>query len=677
VLLVAAPVALYWNSLHAPFVLDDRPVVLENASIRSLWPVTGPLSPPAGGLPVSARPVANLSLAVSHAISGEGVTGYHAVNLALHVLAGLALWGVLRRTLAQPVVPEKFRAQAEWLALAIAALWAVHPLQTAAVTYVSQRTELLATLFYLLTLYAFNRCAAQAEPDLQPSPGLWPAGRGGLGETRDADQPARRSGSTLWGVVAVVACLLGMGSKETMVSAPLLVLLYDRTFFAGTFAEAWRRRGSLHGALMATWALLLWLVWHSASRGGTAGWDVAMSPAAYALTQGEAIMGYLARSVYPYPLVFDYGDYLTPRSFGAILDVALVAGLVASTLVACLGSGFLVFGSRTEPQIPNPKSQTPNRVLLGFLGAVFFAVLAPTSSIVPVATQTIADHRMYLPLAVVLTVLGLAVFAWLGRRAWIAGLVALFVFGGLTVVRNRDYATAVELWRDTVRKRPDNLRARNNLAASLLEAGQVEAGLAELRAALAIKPDHPDVLRNLAQAELDAGKLAEALKHAELAQQLDPRPAAGWVLLGAARLRAGQAAPAVEAYTRARQLRPDSTAAEYGLAVALFQAERTTEALAAFEALRQREPEFPGLHLNYGGALLDSGKAEAALREFDAALAHEPPTAELLHLRSLALLQLGRKAEAVAAVQATLKLTPDYAPALELARQLGLTTNGH
>jgi tetratricopeptide (TPR) repeat protein len=667
VLLVLAPVAVYWNSLHAPFVLDDRPVVLENASIRSLWPLTGPLSPPAGGLPVSARPVANLSLAVSHALSGEAVAGYHAVNVALHVLAGLALWGVLRRTLARPVVPERFRDQAGWLALAIAALWAVHPLQTAAVTYVSQRTELLATLFYLLTLYAFIRAA---EPDLEPSPRVGPTGRAGLASDRAINQPDRRSGSTRWAIVAVIACLLGMGSKETMASAPLIVLLYDRTFLAGSFAAAWRRRGRLHAALMATWALLAWLVWHSASRGGTAGWNVAMSRAAYVLTQGEAIMGYLARCVYPYPLVFDYGDYLTPPSFGAWLDVALVGGLLVATLVALRRS--VPPSAGTNQEIP-----TGNFAPAGFAGAVFFAVLAPTSSVVPVATQTIADHRMYLPLAVVLTALVLAVFAWLGRRAWIAGVVALVVFGGLAVARNRDYASATDLWRDTVRKRPGNLRARNNLAASLLEAGQVEAGLAELRAALALQPDHADVLRNLAQAELDAGKVPDALAHAERAQQLDPRPAAGWGLLGAARLRAGQAALAVDAYTRARQLRPDSAAAQYGLALALFQAERTADAIAAFADLRRREPDFPGLHLNYGGALLDGGRPADALREFDAALAREAPGPELLHLRALALLELDRRAEATDAVRATLKLAPAYAPAQELGRRLGVTTNGH
>jgi tetratricopeptide (TPR) repeat protein len=646
-LLVVAPVAVYWNARHAPLVLDDLPVVTDNPSIRTLWPLSVPLSPPAGGLPVSSRPVANLSFALNHAIGGTNVVSYHALNVALHVLSGLTLFALLRRTLARPVVPEIFRNAADTLALAISALWAVHPLQAAAVTYISQRTELLATLCYLGTLYGFIR-AADSPDRAHPAdePPVRPQNQTRLVGTM-TDRRFRSVPPAWWSAFAVIACLAGMGSKETMASAPLIVLLYDRTFLAGSFAEAWRRRGRLHATLMSTWLLLAWLVWNSASRGGTAGWGAAVSPAAYLMTQGEAIMGYFARSVLPWPLVFDYGDYLTPVTWGAILDVTLVGGLAAALLVAL----------RRRP-------------VVGFAGAVFFAVLAPSSSAVPVATQTIADHRMYLPLSVVLTALVLGGYAWLGRRVWFVVLGALVAFGSLTVLRNQDFATVVGLWRETVRQRPDNIRARNNLAAALLEAHQTEAGLAELRAALQLKPDYPDVLRNLAQAEFLAGKTAEALAHAERAQQIDPRVAAGWTLLGAICLEADQPERAIEAYTRARQMRPDSVAAASGLGEALFLAGRNDEALVVLEDVHRRSPDYRNLHLTYGAALLDAGKLEAALAQFDAALAQGELSVKLLHLRALALAELGRRAEAIEAVKRTLLVAPGYAPAVELEEQL-------
>jgi len=345
--------------------------------------------------------------------------------------------------------------------------------------------------------------------------------------------------------------------------------------------------------------------------------------------------------------VFDYGDYLTPVAWGAILDVALVGGLVVATCVAL----------RRWPAV-------------GFAGAMFFAVLAPSSSVVPVATQTIADHRMYLPLAVVLTALVLGGYSWLGRRVWLVGAGLAVAFGLLAVSRNQDYASAVGLWRETVRQRPENVRARNNLAAALLDAKQTDAGLTELRAALQLKPDHPDVLRNLAQAELLAGQTQEALAHIERAQQIDPSVAAGWTLLGAARLQADQPERAVEAYAQARRMRPDSIAATYGLGESLYLAGQNKEALVVLEEAHRQSPGYRDLHLTYGAALLDAGKLDAALVQFDAALAQSVPTAKLLHLRALTLAELGRRPEAQDAVKRTLELAPGYPPAVELEKAL-------
>src|SRR6185312_11084012 len=174
------------------------------------------------------RPVLNLSLAVNYAISGPDPWSYHALNLAIHVGAALCLFGLIRRT-AGPAL----------LAFAVALLWAVHPLQSEAVMYIVQRAESMMALFYLLTMYGFVR---------------------GL-------QGVHR---TAWLAVSWTACLLGMGTKEVMVSAPVIVFLYDRTFAAGTFAEAWRLRKRYYLALAATWIPLLAFVARTGgNRGGT------------------------------------------------------------------------------------------------------------------------------------------------------------------------------------------------------------------------------------------------------------------------------------------------------------------------------------------------------------------------------------------------------------------------
>ena len=159
-----------------------------------------------------------------------------------------------------------------------------------------------------------------------------------------------------------------MASKEVMVSAPLMVLLYDRTFLAGSFREAVRRRYGLYLALAATWLLLAWLVADAAGRGGTAGFGLGVGCWAYLGTQLGAIVHYLRLSVWPSPLVLDYGDGLA-QTAAEIVPYAIVVGLLALATVAALWRW--------------PKA--------GFLGACFFGLLAPTSSIVPVVTQT--DRR--------------------------------------------------------------------------------------------------------------------------------------------------------------------------------------------------------------------------------------------------------------------------------------------
>ena len=162
---VFAGLLAYHNSFFGPFVFDDIPHITENPRIRQLWPPWDVLSPSSSAL-INARPVVDVSLAVNYALGGYNVWGYHALNLTIHILAGLTLFGIVRRTLRQPPLRERFGAAADGLALAAALIWTVHPLQTESVTYVIQRAESIMGLFYLLTLYCFIRGAASPRPRL-------------------------------------------------------------------------------------------------------------------------------------------------------------------------------------------------------------------------------------------------------------------------------------------------------------------------------------------------------------------------------------------------------------------------------------------------------------------------------------------------------------------------------
>jgi hypothetical protein len=150
--LVVLVAAVYINSLHGVFIFDDSDSIQDNYTIQSLWPVWRTFMPPNGGATVAGRPVVNFTLAINWAISRMDVVSYHVVNVLLHALAALALFGLMRRTLLLPRWKGRFDASAAKLAFAAAAIWALHPLQTESVTYIVQRAESIMGLFYLLTL---------------------------------------------------------------------------------------------------------------------------------------------------------------------------------------------------------------------------------------------------------------------------------------------------------------------------------------------------------------------------------------------------------------------------------------------------------------------------------------------------------------------------------------------
>ena len=435
ILVIAVGLWAYHNSLQGVFLFDDDTSIVQNTTIRRLWPVWTALSPPPRAT-VEGRPLVNLSLAINYAFGGVRVWGYHALNVATHILAGLTLFGIVARTLRQPALRERFGRAALPLALTIALIWVVHPLQTESVTYVIQRAETLMGLFYLLTLY----CAI-----------------------RGADSAS----ANLWYSASVVACLLGMACKEVMVSAPLMVLLYDRTFLSGTFAQAWRQRWRLYVGLAATWILLGCLVASTHNRSGSTGYGTTVAWQAYGLTQLRAVVLYLKLSVWPDPLVFDYGDGLAHSVSEVASSAFIVAILLVGTLVAL----------RRWP-------------VLGFVGVWFFVILAPTTSVMPVVTQTMAEHRMYLSLAGVVALVVVGAFE-LGKRLFSkrpGGVVAcvsagavVVLFGHLTIQRNQTYHSVLAMWSDTVAKWPNNSRAQNNVGEALLDTGQGSRGDGALR----------------------------------------------------------------------------------------------------------------------------------------------------------------------------------------------------
>ncbi len=575
----------YFNSFSGPLVFDDKPAISGNPSIRG-WGTA--LVPPNSGSSVTGRPLVNLSFAINYAISGEAVWSYHAVNLLIHAGAGLALFGVLRRTLRGDAMPERVRGAADLLALAVAGLWLTHPLQTESVTSIVQRTESLVGLCYLLTLYAFVR-------SLTP-------------------EPAAR----LWAAASVGACFLGMAAKEVMVTAPVIILLYDRTFAAGTFRAALRQRGSYYAALGATWLLLGWLLFTAGgSRGEAAGFGLGVTPWTYALTQCRAVLLYLQLALWPHPLVFDYGTAVVRDLAAVWWQIGALTGMVGGTIYALWR---------------HPR--------LGFLGAWFFVILSPSSSVVPLVSQTIAEHRMYLPLAAVVALVVIVAFQRFGRPVLLGAFVLLPVCALLTAQRNRVYRSEEALWADTVAKVPDNSRARINLAEVYLNQRRADEALAQALEAVRLRPDHAEAQTNLGIAYALLGRLPEALT----------------------------------AGGRAAELRPDYARGRSNYGIVLAQSGRWDEAVTEFAAalaLSTDAGEALAIRGNLARALLRAGRLPEAITQLEAVLAADPQSTEMRYHLAMALGMSGREAAAVAELETVLRIEPGHVAAraaLEAAR---------
>ena len=611
-LLVLAVGAAYHNSLTGPFILDDETSIVQNPTIRD-WRTA--LLPPhdgsaSGGRTVSGRPLVNLSFALNYAAGGFAVHGYHVANLLIHLAATLALFGVARRTLLQPALVARYGDRAIPLAGAIALLWALHPLQTAAVDYIVQRAESLMALCYLLTLYAFIRST-------------------------------EKSGARLWAMLAVVACLCGMATKEVMVSAPLIVLLYDRTFVSGSFAQAWRARRGLYLVLGSTWLVLIALVFGSSTRGGTAGFGLGLSGWDYALTQLPAIGHYLRLAFWPSPLVLDYGGSLpSPGAFPVAASAVAIFALLAWTVIGLC-----------------------RRSAAGFLGSWFFAILAPSSSIVPLA-DTMFEHRMYLALVTVIVLVVLPLERLLGKKAMIGLAILAVGFGLLTARRNEDYRSVLGIWRDTIAKRPDNARAHNVLGTVLLMQGQATQAVPELEEALRLKSNDALAHNNLGVALVRLGRVDEALAHYAEAVRLDPHDGEFSHNFGDALLLAGRIEEAAAQYARALQSRPDyADAQDNNLGGALLQRGETTRAIALFEAALRARPEFADAHANLGNAFAQTGRLAEAIPHYETALRLQPNDAETHFNLGNALYQSNRLKDAMAQYDAALRLKNDFAEA--------------
>ncbi len=333
--------------------------------------------------------------------------------------------------------------------------------------------------------------------------------------------------------------------------------------------------------LAATWVLLGLLMLGNNDRNETVGFGHGAAWWEYAFTQCEAIVRYLWLVVWPRALVFDYGTEIV-RKFGAVVPQALI---LLAPLSATVYATFR-----------NQK--------LGFAGCWFFGIIAPSSSIIPLTTQTMAEHRMYLPLISIVAVAVIGLFLKVNKNAGLAViLLVATALGWRTVQRNEDYQSAYRLWSDTISKRPGNARAYNDLGNALDAMGKTTEALANYEKAVKLKPQLAMAYYNRAETLLKVGRVSKAIEQYDRALLLNPEYVKALKGKGDALVRAGQGNAAIHLYEKAVRLQPDDLGAASNLGNALLREGRVAESIERFEAVLRIDPNHGEAHNNLGYAL--------------------------------------------------------------------------
>jgi Flp pilus assembly protein TadD len=617
--------------LRTPFQYDDLSTIVENGGIKRLSDLHLALSPPPNVTPTSGRPLLNLSFAIDYAITGLNVTGYHATNIALHLVAALLLLAIVRRTLRLPGVG--LESHADLIATATAGIWAVHPIQIGAVTYISGRSDVLMAVCYFAVLAA----AIRALPV-------------------DSAQGKRSPHVAAWTLAAVVACAIGMACKESMVTAPVAVLLYDRAYVHDRFATALRERWRLYVGLAATWAVLAILL-IDAPHSASAGFSTGISPWTYMLNQALVIPEYVRLVVWPDHLLFAFGE----ARLLTLADVGTMGLVVPSLAVAAIWLWH-------------------RRPALGFPAIWAFLTLAPTSSIVPIATEVGAARRMYLPLAgiVVLFVVGIVAIAEQRQRRRLAlsstipigvAIVLVILLTATTAAQNREFQSAEALWRGSLERWPSRL-AHRNLAAVLLQDGRRSEALEHLRAAA---DQGPLARYALGVALFDDGRPGEAIVELQraISETNDPTVTLeGRRVLGRALSQQRRHRDAADVFAQIAGLKPDDLAPRLSRADELLAAGDLAAAHEEYQRILTAQPNHSGAQTNDGLTLLRLGRVSEALPLLRSVTEREPQNAAAFMNLASAAAAAGRVDEATAAVCHILAEDPRHRSAQEFLADL-------
>ena len=522
------------------------------------------------------RPMTFVTFALNYALSGQDVWSYHLLNIILHAFNAFLVFLILESLMGK-------KGGQFYTVLFASLLFALHPIQTHAVTYISCRAVLLASCFYLLAFLAFMKYR---------------------------EYMGGNTGRFLLGALPPVLYLAGLLSKETAVSLPAALFLYDMVLVRAEKpgAERGLRRLSYYISFVVVLAAYLFI------RDRVTGFAVVqeganVSRGTYFITEAEVFLDYLRLLVFPINQVADYYRQFTFRPDALVIfSLSLVAAMIA-TLIG------------VRKKMP----------LVSFFGLWSLIALAPESSLIPIQ-DSIVEYRLYIPSIGFFAIAALLTSRLLReRRCRTAAAGALLaLLSVLTFSRNFVWADELSLWNDVLKKVPDSPRARGNIAVALMEQGKYSEAIAELNAALRCRPLYFGEVqgrpvfsdqRNVYYEDL--GKCYQELRQLDLAADylrravdMSPRQREYYTALAQALYLKKDYSGSVAVLKDVISMYPDYSLAYFGLAQNYLSMKMDAEAVGALEeAIRYNPQDFTA---HYNLALVYSAMGEGQRAGYEA-----------------------------------------------------------
>ena len=615
-LLAAATVLVYQQTWHAGYIWDDDVDVTENKLLTApdgLSRIWFSLDSPSQYFPL-----VYTSFRLEHALWGLHPEGYHWVNILLHTVNALLVWGLL----------GLLRVPGAWLA---AAIFALHPVHVESVAWITERKNVLMGLFFLLALLSWIKFVEAS-----------------------SSQKWRYYG------LALLLYALALFSKTTACTLPAALLLI---LWLKETRVNWRRLVEIAPFVALGIAMGLVSVWWERYHQGTQGELFEIGLPERFLVASRALWFYAGKLLWPVNLVFSYPRWTV--SAGNPLDYAWLLATAAAAAVIYFARNYLGRG----PEVAALFFVATLSPLLGFIMLYTFRY------------SFVADHYQYLasigPLALVAAGITRA-FDLLGKkRRFLQGAFSGALLGSLGLLTWSQcgmYADSDTLWWTTLSRNPKSWMAHNNIAINLARNGRMQEAIAHFNNAFELDPGHGDAHYNLANALRRLGRVDEALAHYEKALEINPRNVLAHYNLGAMFAQNGRVDEALAHYEKALEINPRYVEAQYNLANALLRLGRVDEAIAHYNKALEIDPNDVAAHHNLSGALVRAGRLDEALAHYNKTLQLNPNSEAYFNLGDT-LRKMGRMGEAITHYNKALEFDPNNAAAHNnlgnLLRQMG------